>query len=493
MKYKTGMSYGLKEQNRDSTNSAVSFMRRVFLASKMSLGVFFLGIILVTVGCNASRKTTSTSSNLALPPSTAGSALLPLDEESGAQTGEVHRISAQNMNIVDAVGIAIARHPDIGRATAVVVESNAQISIEKAAWYPTIQYGVSPGYSRYYGTNNRNNNSTVQGTIGANQLIYDFGRTSSRIATARAVYEKERFALADVIENVAANTASIFVELAAAQDLIAAAEREHGAMMRTRERIAERVASGLSDAVDLNQADLAIQRARTDLLSAQTRYDVAAGRFAEITGVRPSKVMDLDATASFVESLNKGGRSINNTPTVLAAEAEVKAAEERVKAARAQLFPAVGLSVSQQKATGGRNVSNDSSFVGLQLSGNLNSGFRERHMITAAQAQLDAARLSSEHERLVARTALGSAETEAVGANARMDNSRQLVSLSLTSRDLYWQQYTLNRRPLTDVVNAERDTFMAESDYISAMADRINARIRAYYAVGELVERLRGK
>jgi len=396
------------------------------------------------------------------------------------------------MNIADAVGIAIARHPDIGRATAVVVESNAQISVEKSAWYPTFQYGVSPGYSRYYGSNNRGNNSTIQGSIGANQLIYDFGRTSSRIATARATHEKERFVLADVVENVAANTASTFVELAAAQDLIGAAKREYDAMMRTRERIAERVASGLSDSVDLNQADLAIQRARSDLLSAQTRYDVAAGRFAEITGVRPQRVIDLDTTAAFIESLGQGNKSIEKTPSVLAAEAEVKAAGERVKAARAQLFPAIGLSVNQQKATSGdRNVSNDSSFVGLQLSGNLNSGLRERHMITAAQAQLDAARLASEHERLVARTALGSAETEAAGANARMDNSRQLVSLSLTSRDLYWQQYTLNRRPLTDVVNAERDTFMAESDYISAMADRINARIRAYYAVGGLVERLR--
>jgi len=449
----------------------------------------------VVAGCTTSKNQTVTSTPLNLTmPAPLGAAGTILDEaQDGVTGGAKHRVSTQNMNIVDAVGIAIARHPDIGRATAVVVESKAQISIEKSAWFPTFQYGVNPGYSRYYGSGNKGNQSTVQGSIGANQLIYDFGRTSSRISTARAAHEKEKYMLADVIENVAANTASTFVELAAAQSLIAAAEREYGAMMRTRERIAERVTSGLSDSVDLNQADLAIQRAKTDLLSAQTRYDVAAGRFAEITGVRPDKVMDLDSTAAFVESLGAGNKSIEKTPTVLAAEAEVKAAEERVKAARAQLFPAVGLNVSQQKTSGGRNVSNDSSFVGLQLSGSLNSGFRERHMITAAQAQLQAARLSSEHEKLVARTALGSAETEAQGANARMDNSRQLVSLSLTSRDLYWQQYTLNRRPLTDVVNAERDTFIAESDYISAMADRVNARIRAYYAVGDLVERMRAR
>jgi len=471
-------------------------MGAVFL-SRLGLILLFMGIVFGLSACRGSK----TASVGARPdPGVSlqtGSASLSLDgmslgDAASKVADRIRHIDTKNMNLVNAVGIAIARHPSIGRANAVVVESNAQISVEKTAWYPNIQYGVSPGYSRYYGANNRGNNSTIQGSIGASQLIYDFGRTSSRISTARAVHEKEQFVLADTIENVAATTASTYVELAAAQALIGAAQREYGAMMRTRERIAERVASGLSDAVDLNQADLAIQRARSDLLSAQTRYDVAAGRFAEITGVRPDKVTDLDETAAFVESLSGIGRkSVDQTPTVLAAEAEVKAAEQRVKLARSQLFPAIGLNVSQQKASGGRNISNDSSFVGLQLSGDLNSGFREKHMITAAQAQLDAARLSSEHERLVARTALGSAETEAMGANARMDNSRQLVSLSLTSRDLYWQQYTLNRRPLNDVVNAERDTFMAESDYISAMADRINARIRSYYAVGDLVERLR--
>lgn len=72
-----------------------------------------------------------------------------------------------------------------------------------------------------------------------------------------------------------------------------------------------------------------------------------------------------------------------------------------------------------------------------------------------------------------------------------MDNAKQMMDLSLSSRDLYWQQYTLNKRPLTDVINAERDTFMAESDHITAISDRLYAKIKAYYAVGQLVSRLR--
>lgn len=285
------------------------------------------------------------------------------------------------MGLSDAIGIAIARHPDIGRATAVVVQSNAQIAVEKSAWYPTLNYGVDPGYSRYYygDSYGKSTNTTIRGTIGASQLVYDFGRTSSRVAVARADYEKNRFLLESVIENVAYNMATIFVDLSASQELIKAAGHEYEAMLRTREKISQRVHGGLSDAVDLNQADVAMQRARSDLLSAQTRYDIAAGRFAEIIGIRPQRVASLDETARFIKSFGAGHRSIDRTPSVMAADASMKAAMERVHLARAQRYPSLDLGISQQKATHQRNATNDSTFIGLRLNGSFNTGFRERH------------------------------------------------------------------------------------------------------------------
>ena len=99
----------------------------------------------------------------------------------------VTTISTDRIGMKDAVGIALARHPDIGRANAIVAQSKVQIAIEKAAWYPTFQYSLNPGYNRYYNSGNNNNDAgNVRGTVGASQLIYDFGRTSSRIGAAQA-------------------------------------------------------------------------------------------------------------------------------------------------------------------------------------------------------------------------------------------------------------------------------------------------------------------
>lgn len=409
------------------------------------------------------------------------------------KTMPIKTIGVNGINLKDSIGIALARHPDIGRANAVVAQGKAQIAIERAAWYPTLQYSVNPGYNRYYSGSNRNNddNGNVRGTVGASQLLYDFGRTSSRIAAAKATNEKQMHQLSSTMEDVAQNMANIFIELSAAQDLIAAATHENNLLRDTRDKIAQRVKAGLSDASDLNQAEVGMQRAKSDLLQATTRFDVAAGKFAQITGFRPTRVATLAETTRFMDSMSNGKGDVDHTPAVLAAEAEVRASQQRVRTAKADRFPSISLGVSQSGATGQRNATNDSTFVGLQLSGQISTGKREKYQIEAAEAELRAARQARDNEQLVSRTTQGSAETEERGAAARMDNAKQMMDLSLSSRDLYWQQYTLNKRPLTDVINAERDTFMAESDHITAISDRLYAKIKAYYAVGQLVSRLR--
>jgi len=124
--------------------------------------------------------------------------------ETAPMRGEKLNVAIEGITLQNAIGVALARHPDIGRATAVVAQSKAQVAVEKSAWYPTIQYGVDPGYSRYGGGNSRSrnndDNTSVRGTIGASQLIYDFGRTSSRVGVARATEEKQQHVLQEPLK-----------------------------------------------------------------------------------------------------------------------------------------------------------------------------------------------------------------------------------------------------------------------------------------------------
>ena len=404
-----------------------------------------------------------------------------------ASSVETVQVSVDNLRLSDAVGLAIARHPDISRAQAIVAQSESEVAIAKSAWYPTFEYGVNPKYSRSL-------HQETYASVGVSQLVYDFGRTRSRIAAANATLEQERYELADTTESIAYSTATTFVDLAASQELIAAADRQVESLRTINKKIETRLKAGLSDASDLNEAEVAIQRAAAEALSARTEFDVAAGKLAEMAGVRPRRVQNLNATSVYIKKLGGDMRNaIEQTPSVLAAQAAVDAATANVKLAKADRFPSIGVTAGQGISTV-RDYKGDydrDTWIGLTLTGDISAGGLNRNRIKAAQAEQRAESQALENQRLVTRTALGSAETEAVGAEARSQSYGDVIGLSRALIDLYWQQYTLDKRSLTDVINAERDVYQSEVARINAVADGNRARIRANAAVGRFVVRLK--
>ena len=420
------------------------------------------------------------------PPATqATSARIP---ERGAAAGATLQIALQNLSLRDAVGIAIARHPDIARANAEIAQSAAQVEVAQAAWYPRLDYGLRPGYGGSFGTDG--NRAGARASIGVSQLVYDFGRTQSRISAADATLKQKNYELADAIEAVAHSTASSFLELAASQEVSAAAQRQVDGLQQIRAKIADRARAGLSLASDRNLVDLALLRAQAAALKANTRSNVAAARLTELIGARPQSVEGLARAVSRVRDLGSDGGDIENTPAVLAAAAAVEAADARLRFAQAERLPAVSVGVNRSLSTGRADVTNDT-WIGLSLNGNFSFGGLAKHQASAADAELRASRESLESQRLSTRSALHAAEVEAEGAAARRASYAQLIALSRASRDLYWQEYMLNKRTLTDVVNPESDIFDAEVEGINALADGALARIKAYAAVGSLTAVLR--
>jgi len=412
---------------------------------------------------------------------------LAADSTPAAQAS-LHRVAVDDLTLLNAVGIAIARHPAISRAKAVIAQGTSEVSIAKAAWYPKIEYGIRPGYGGNFGS--QGNRPGARATVGVSQLVYDFGRTTNRIAAADAALERQQHQLADVVETTANDTAVMFIELAASQKVVEAARRQIVTLRETRVKIVERVEAGLSAVSDRNLIDVAIQRAQADAFKADARFDVAAAKIAEVIGLRPRHVADLEQTGRQVHQLGNESEDIERTPAVLAASAAVDAADATLKVAEAELYPAINIGVNHARSTGRSNAADDT-WIGLSLSGNFPFGGLAKHRVEAAQAERLAAAEMLESQRLLARTALFSARAEETSVAARLESQQKIIELSRSSRDLYWQEYTLNKRPLTEVINPDRDIYQAEVELANAVADGLLARIKAHVAAGRFVELLR--
>ncbi len=264
------------------------------------------------------------------------------------------------------------------------------------------------------------------------------------------------------------------------------------ALKHTRVLIGDRVTAGAADNSDEVLADVAIQRAQGDLLKAMTQRDVAMRELLEVIGVAPHASASLAELAKTSERLETTG-DVELAPSVLAAGSAIDAAEADRKIARAESLPGIGAEASYNGyRLGGDRVSDDDDiWVGVRLRGNFSTGGLARGKVEAADAGRLAAEQARESARLATRTAQVTSRVESEGADARIANYGTMIKLARNARELYWQEYTLNKRSLNDVLNADRDVFLAESERINAQADRITARVRASAASGKLISSLR--
>jgi adhesin transport system outer membrane protein len=167
----------------------------------------------------------------------------------------------------------------------------------------------------------------------------------------------------------------------------------------------------------------------------------------------------------------------------------VNAADARIHLAEADRFPSIGVGVSRSLSNRGAGVDNGT-WIGIALTGSFSFSGLAQQQIAAAEADRRAAREALENQRLISRTTLHSAQVEETGAALRLSSYKKVIDLSRASRDLYWQEYILNKRSLTEVVTPERDIFQSEVEWTNALADGVLAKLKTYLALGRFAELL---
>jgi adhesin transport system outer membrane protein len=384
-----------------------------------------------------------------------------------------------------AVSLAIARHPEILGAEAAIARRQAEVALAEAARWPTIQYSLGPGYGSSYGASG--NEAAVRASLGIDQPLWDFGATKGQIAAAKEMVDSARLARLDTVEQVAQVTLAAYAEATAARERVAVAGEAITAMQQVQQRISQRSQAGVTDRSDVNTAGIAVQRAQIDAEQALTSAEGAMSRLIELIGVGAERLVSLEQVRQQVAARGRAASfDFETAPAIAAARQALEAADERVKVARAQQYPALGIGVSRTLSTG-RASANDGTWIGLSVRGSLSLGGAARQRVAATRAERSMAEQQLEAKRLEARTGWQVAVREERGALRRIASLGEVLTLWSTTRDLYWQEYIINKRTLSDVINAEREIHAVRSEGIGAVADAATAGMRVLVAQGELV------
>jgi outer membrane protein len=337
-------------------------------------------------------------------------------------------------------------------------------------------------------------------TVGVNQLIYDFGRTSHQVSFARRAMDQEkanlRKASLDLIHDV--DIAYLNV-LDKEQGLRVAIAGEEDAKKHLEESEA-RLSAGVGLKIDVTQAKVNLENAIMSKIQAEGDRDVALVTLRKAIGLPKGAHIQVQ---EYFPGENAFGHvsdhdldlAYQNRPDLLASHDAVLSSHESLLGAKSQNYPTLTgngsyfLAQIPPQALGSPAIPN-SAFSSFSIGGMLNipiyQGGLVMDQIHGARARESAARNQYEETRQQVRSQLRAAAILLREAESRLSEAKLAKRFAQENNDLIERAFKVGTARSVDVVDAETQLRRSLAVYVQAHYDVIMRWVDYKYAEGLL-------
>lgn len=390
---------------------------------------------------------------------------------------------------------AVARHPTVGEANAGVEEAEAARREARAGLFPTV--GAQVVASRRLASNYQTLATVVESLsphsrsdlVGsADQLLFDWGATSNRIAAGSAQVKAASAETGRVATDTALRAITawynvlMFQSLVQLQDAAIARYRQIAGDTREREK------AGLGAGGDVARAEAGMSAAIAYQSHYARQLEQSRAQFRELFGIdAPARLARPAVPTSGAADMDSARALSHRTPGAAEAAARAEAARRQARAVAADRLPRLSAGVTGtqydvlDKATDYE--------VRAQVVLRQSFGFGG-----AEAARTDEARARARAAEFVEERIVGEAERDAGGAYADAAlTDRALAALSdayranRRARDVTAEQYRLSRGSLLDVLRVEEEYLGAAANLLQGAVERDLARYTLMARTGELL------
>ena len=323
--------------------------------------------------------------------------------------------------------------------------------------------------------------------IGAEQRLFDFGATSSRIAAANARLSDARAtASADAIDSAlnAITTWYALVGANAFRDLATALADRHRQILS--DTISRRDA-GLGSGGDVARAEAGLADALGSLARRDRSLASATADYRALFGMAPPAVaLRPAAPQSAAHDADAAMAMARTTPAVRAAMARADAAEADARAERGDARPQLSAGVNATRYNAFDSGNNYDVRGQIVLRQSLSLGGAEAARTSEARARARALGFAADRVRIEAAR---NAETAAADARILTRAAQVLEDAyraNRRSRDTMAEQFRVARGSLIDLIRTEQDYVASAEALVQADIERDLAQFTLMARTGEL-------
>ncbi|MGD2134721.1 MAG: TolC family protein [Gemmatimonadales bacterium] len=404
-------------------------------------------------------------------------------------------IAAQTVTVTldEAVDLALQVNPAIVQARGQVNTAGAAKREVIGSWLPSLN--TSSSWSRNSSSRwDERTQTTITGAsssmsagINSSLTLFDGFRRFAEARSAAADVESADAALVNQEFQIALQTKQAFFNALAADELVRLSELR---IERARNQLrisSDKLAAGSATRSDTLRSRVELANAELQLLQAQTQRATAEANLARLIGVDGTVRAVADSSLFAPVRLDTAvlrREAQANAPSVIQADAALRAAEAGYAVSRSQYFPTLNSSFSSSYSGQTLSQLNSSWSIRLSLSWPLFNGFSRETAVARSAASRDAAAAQSQDARLEVNAQLTQYLASLASAEARIEIAE--VSYLAAEEDLRVQQerYRLGAATIVEVLTSQVSLDQAAVDIVQARLDYLVAKAQAEALVG---------
>ncbi|WP_372074132.1 TolC family outer membrane protein [Tistrella mobilis] len=416
----------------------------------------------------------------------------PLAAIIAATTAVIAPAGAQTLS--ETLAAAYLANPDlaVGRARLDVV--NEQRPQALGGFLPNLSASASRDVQdlTYDGVVNRTNRQDQQ-ALTLNQPVYSGGAASAGLDRAESTIRAERARLRTTESEVLLAAVTAHMDVARDLDVLNLNRQARDLLVRRLDQTRALHDLGDATAADLAQARARVADAEARVVAAEAALAKSQATYLAVTGQEPTDPTPAPLPAHLPDTLGAALlRAREANPQIVAAGYDTEAATDGIAVSRGALLPKVSVTGSLSRNRSSLDVNpreTEAAAVGLQLTvpiysaGIAESRLREARK-TAAEARLS--RLATERS-IVERTER--VWRDMLAARAAIAAREAQVEAATTALDGVAREVDLGRRPLIDLLDAQRDLLDASEALAGARRDVVVAAFGVLAATGGLEAR----
>jgi outer membrane protein len=424
----------------------------------------------------------------------------------------------QRMDLEQAMGLALSRHPRLIAARHQTSSAEAHVGVARSRYYPQVhvwmQYlrgtengnlavfhsvpGVPRiGGSRRDGVSPYDSFNNYHAALTVHQLLHDFGRTQGAVAAQKTLVEAAKMNERLVEQAVLFGVTRAYYEVLAAREGARVAEE---ALMRT-ERLLELAAAGqeagLRQPSEKARAEADVATAEVAKIEALAALDVARAQFINSLGLidasfepageepaHPANMVEAEALAE----------ALRNRPELKALDLQRRALTERMRSINAGHYPrieAVGVLQSRGQFLGGEQFDYGANnwSAGLVVNVPVFQGYLITEQANAVQAEVQAIESGREAIRQAVVLEVKRALAQVRSADEAEHAALKAVEAAKIALDTSEGRYRTGLATLVEMTDAQSVYISVLSGAVRASYNRRFARAALDLATGSLGRR----